>query len=150
MAEKAEKRRIYHKNYMRHIRENPERLRDYKERMHKKSQKEWAARKDDQSFKEIRAKNWQDWLQKKWDGAFAIYGRKCSCCGVDEPLFLCLHHKHLDGHVDRKLESYYGCLRDAVQNPNPEKYEMLCYNCHRAIHANNGVCPHRNRGKEDV
>lgn len=74
------------------------------------------------------------------------YGHACICCGVTETLFLELHHPKGDGKADRLRRggntlTLYVWL---IKNGFPEGYELLCANCHRAIHqSQDGLCPHK-------
>ena len=71
------------------------------------------------------------------------YGRKCTCCGEAEPLFLTLEHLNGDGAAHRKARRGYGTYRDVVMLGFPaERYTILCFNCNSAKARNRGICPH--------
>lgn len=77
------------------------------------------------------------------------YGGKCACCGEDQYEFLTLHHKNGDGEAHRR--ELFG---NANVGGSPFAWkirkmgfpdvglEVLCYNCHLAIHRY-GSCPHQ-------
>lgn len=74
---------------------------------------------------------------------FQVYGARCSCCGETTERFLTLHHIGGGGNEDRAQNTSLGVIRRAVTSKNPKTYEILCFNCHMAIHMNGGICPHK-------
>lgn len=72
-------------------------------------------------------------------------GRKCQCCGEDNPLFLTLDHVQNDGAKHRasfnstNVELIY---QQAKREGWPkDKYQLLCMNCNFA-RGHFGSCPH--------
>ena len=89
---------------------------------------------------------WQREQRAKFrEAAVTGYGHKCICCGVSETVFLEIHHPEGNGKVDRKEKG--GSLyfyRWLVENNFPQGYELVCANCHKAIHqSKDGICPHK-------
>jgi len=72
---------------------------------------------------------------------FEIYGKRCVCCGEDNPLFLTLDHINNNGAKHRK-ETKSGNYDDMIKNPNKSKYQILCHNCNSGKHRGHGICPH--------
>ena len=90
-----------------------------------------------------------------------MYGYVCACCGEFNPKFLTLDHIKNDGADERAFIVWDGppqfkkpmprmsyrptmhFLRDAVLKYQPEKYQILCFNCNCARAHNDGVCPHK-------
>ncbi len=78
------------------------------------------------------------------------YGHKCVCCTESETLFLEIHHPNGDGKADRARTggnslTFY---RWIAANNFPQGYELLCANCHRAIHqSGDGICPHKKKNQ---
>jgi len=84
----------------------------------------------------------------------AMYGKVCACCGQDDPRFLTLDHIKNDGGEHRKKMSNHQIYCDATSNYQPERYQLLCYNCNMARHFNIGidgigVCPHKDKTKDE-
>ena len=74
------------------------------------------------------------------------YGHACICCGEAETLFLEIHHPNGDGKADRERHGGNSMLfyKWLIKEDFPGNYELLCANCHRAIHqSKDGVCPHK-------
>jgi hypothetical protein len=81
--------------------------------------------------------------QKRKDEVYNAYGGYiCRCCGETDPIFLTIDHVNNDGYVHRKQfkTDIYSWLRT---NGYPSGFQVLCWNCNRAKHYNNGICPHR-------
>jgi len=77
----------------------------------------------------------------------AYGGCFCSCCGVEDLIFLTLDHVNNDGNIDRKTNrkagtNLYIFLRKH-QYPDKKRYQVLCMNCQFSKQYNNGICPHR-------
>lgn len=78
--------------------------------------------------------------------AMAAYGGRCSCCGVDDLIFLTVDHVDENGADHRRqifgdskyTAKTYRWLRD---NDYPVGFQILCFNCNFAKHW--GGCPHR-------
>ena len=96
---------------------------------------------------EINARRRERYIEKK-RLVYEHYGKKCACCGEDEPLFLDVDHINNDGHKfrDKKgrraIRNIYQWL---VQKNFPQGFQILCANCNQAKRRNNGVCPHLSR-----
>jgi hypothetical protein len=78
-----------------------------------------------------------------------MYGGKCACCGEDDIRFLSLDHVNNDGSEHRKTLRDNQILANAVANYQPDKYQILCYNCNCGRSSNGGVCPHKSMSKTD-
>ena len=78
------------------------------------------------------------------------YGRRCSCCGEDDPLFLTLEHLNGDGKIHReKKGSKEGMLFDLRRQAWPkDRYALLCFNCNCGKARNDGRCPHEDQWAE--
>ena len=70
------------------------------------------------------------------------YGRKCACCGEDNPGFLSMDHINQDGWAHRKHGSGNAIYRYAITNGFPDTLQILCFNCNYGRARNGGVCPH--------
>jgi hypothetical protein len=79
----------------------------------------------------------------------SMYGGKCVCCGQDEPRFLTLDHVNSDGSKHRQNLADNQIMANAVANYQPELYQILCYNCNCGRSANGGICPHKDKTKEE-
>jgi hypothetical protein len=77
------------------------------------------------------------------------YGGKCSCCGEDDYRFLTLDHVTSDGAEHRKGLWDAQIYSDAIKLYQPEKYQVLCFNCNCAKQSNGGICPHKSESKEE-
>jgi hypothetical protein len=76
--------------------------------------------------------------------AVAAYGgKKCVCCGENEPAFLSIDHIDGGGNQHKKEvgkgAAFYRWLRD---NSYPSGFQVLCMNCQFGKRIN-GVCPHQ-------
>jgi hypothetical protein len=77
---------------------------------------------------------------------FDHYGRKCTCCGETEEIFLTIDHINGGGSKQRKElggsgNRFYEWL---VNNNFPEGFQVLCRNCNWAKAF--GLCPHKRIG----
>jgi hypothetical protein len=73
---------------------------------------------------------------------FQIYGDTCSCCGEFNQRLLTLDHINNDGNLERKEKPTIKIYKDAIENINLNKYQILCYNCNMGKYLNKGICPH--------
>ena len=74
----------------------------------------------------------------------AALGGECVCCGEKEYDFLQIDHIYNDGaehRRERKTKGGASLLIDVVKR-GPERYQVLCANCHLAK-SKNLICPHK-------
>jgi len=88
---------------------------------------------------------WQRNARHKYKAlAVSAYGGVCTCCSETRIAFLEIHHPNGDGKADR--ERFRGNSLTFYQwlskNKYPLGYEILCANCHKALHGE-GICPHK-------
>lgn len=84
--------------------------------------------------------NWiSPWKRKKYK-FIELYGGKCECCGEIEERFLTLDH--VNGQVGKKKEKTALAMGWAINNYQPEKYRILCWNCNQAVRWGR-ICPHK-------
>lgn len=91
-------------------------------------------------------KSWATWRNEAWGKVLAHYGRKCVCCGEDNPGFLTIDHKDGTGHVDRKANKNRGgwtFYYKIVKLGFPKNLQLLCFNCNCGKQRL-GRCPHEN------
>ncbi len=71
------------------------------------------------------------------------YGNgSCACCGEREIMFLTIGH--VDGGGCKHLKEIgYNLYFWLKRNDYPKGFQVLCFNCNRGKHLNNGVCPHQ-------
>jgi hypothetical protein len=76
-----------------------------------------------------------------------MYGNRCMCCGETDRILLTLDHVKNDGKHERSEGGSKQRLsyKRATQRYDPERYQILCYNCNIGKARNNGVCPHKTR-----
>jgi len=71
------------------------------------------------------------------------YGKKCACCGEDNPVLLVIDHINGNGQADRSLKgrgrAMYAHLKK-LGYPRGE-YRLLCHNCNMSL-GFFGYCPH--------
>jgi hypothetical protein len=82
-------------------------------------------------------------MQKRKDEVYNAYGGYiCKCCGETDAIFLTIDHVNNDGYLHRKQfkTDIYSWLRT---NGYPAGFQVLCWNCNRAKHYNDGICPHQ-------
>lgn len=79
----------------------------------------------------------------------ALYGGQCSCCGQTDPRFLTLDHVKNDGNEHRKDFADSSIMMLAIRNFQPERFQILCYNCNCGKSTNGGVCPHKDKTLEE-
>jgi len=73
----------------------------------------------------------------------AMYGGQCSCCGESDPRFLTLDHVKGDGGEHRKELFDQQIVSLAIRDFQPDRFQVLCFNCNCGRSANGGVCPHK-------
>ncbi len=76
------------------------------------------------------------------------YGRRCACCGEDEPLFLELDHVDNDGAQHRRMigSSAKQLYTEVKRQGFPKgKYQLLCANCNQGKKRGGGICPHKSK-----
>lgn len=73
-----------------------------------------------------------------------LYGSKCACCGEAIEAFLTLDHIHDDGKDHRAMfkGASQRVMQDAVDNPDFNRYQILCWNCQMAKRYHE-ICPHK-------
>ncbi len=80
----------------------------------------------------------------------AYGGYRCSWCGIDEPLVLCLDHVANNGRDHRREigsiggHKFYKWLRDEGY---PDGFQVLCMNCNHGKYRNGGVLPASLQGR---
>lgn len=80
----------------------------------------------------------------------AYGGYRCSWCGIDEPLVLCLDHVENNGRTHRQQigsiggHRFYKWLKD---NAYPPGFQVLCMNCNHAKYRNGGLLPLALKGR---
>lgn len=80
---------------------------------------------------------------------------KCTCCGVDNPLFLTLDHVQGGQRALRRLQkqglepSFYEYARAVNEGIPRDKYDCLCFNCNCAK-GFFGECPHKSGVTRDA
>lgn len=93
--------------------------------------------------------NRQRYHQKLRMAAFAAYGGRCACCGLDEWEFLVIDHVDGGGRIHR-LEIGGGVEKRGVgagmylwlkRSGYPSGFQVLCANCNMAKERAGG-CPH--------
>ena len=89
------------------------------------------------------------WLKEAHQTIFDWYGKKCSCCGENEQLFLTIDHINNDGaklrrSFPRSGTSFYLWLARQIRKKSaPIDLQTLCYNCNCGKQRNKGICPHQ-------
>lgn len=79
----------------------------------------------------------------------SMYGGECSCCGQTDPRFLTLDHIGSDGNEHRKDLACNQIMTLAIRHFDPNRYQVLCYNCNCGKSTNGGICPHKDKSLED-
>lgn len=72
-----------------------------------------------------------------------MYGNKCNCCGESNYEFLTIEHR-LGQRGQPRKDTSREAYKKAIENYNPEVYEILCMNCNHAK-GRYGYCPHNNK-----
>jgi serine/threonine protein phosphatase PrpC len=78
------------------------------------------------------------------------YGGKCACCGEKEPRFLTLDHINNNGSEHRRSINRGQFYPWVIKNGFPNDLQLLCWNCNLGKYHNNGVCPHKERGRNEM
>lgn len=104
-------------------------------------QKEWAEKNKEKR----KLQNRKYWLKLRKQ-VFDHYGNSCVCCGESISQFLTIDHVNGGGRTHRKKvgSAIYRWLR---HNNYPSGFQTLCFNCNYGKYVNNGICPHKIKGK---
>lgn len=78
---------------------------------------------------------------KRRDDVLKMYGGRCSCCGVEDLVFLALDHVQGGGSKFRREHDSRVAYRLALEEYQPELFQILCHNCNWA--KSHGGCPHK-------
>lgn len=100
--------------------------------------------KDTPSQLRSRAKAKENKLECR-DAALAHYGNKCVCCGEPEKVFLTFDHINGGGNQHRgdiKRQRFSTIGEWLLKNQFPDDFQILCFNCNWAKHANK-ICSHK-------
>lgn len=81
--------------------------------------------------------------KEQWDIVLDHYGRKCTCCGESNVLFLTVSHVNNDGAKHRKQIGERQIVKWMIENNFPDGLTIECYNCNMGRTRNKGVCPHK-------
>jgi hypothetical protein len=120
-------------------------IQEYKRQWHERNREKVISRVNEwvKNNPEKRRKNALAYYYRLQHEAIVRYGGyKCSWCGIDEPLVLCLDHVENNGRAHRKEvgstggHRFYKWLRD---NDYPPGFQVLCMNCNHGKHRNGGV-----------
>ena len=65
-------------------------------------------------------------------------GRRCVCCGETDEIYLEVDHVFNDGNKERKKRSHKWEVVYKKLQAEPGRYQILCCNCNKAKHYNNG------------
>jgi hypothetical protein len=81
-----------------------------------------------------------------------MYGMECACCGERNIRFLTIDHVQNNALLSRtwgpNMITSQDVMRDAVTRYQPDKYQVLCYNCNMGKAHNYGICPHKEVRRE--
>lgn len=120
---------------------NPQGRRSYhycaKHRLVRKEQKKLEYLKNKKNYNEKNLARYHN-LRRKF---FEMYGNQCACCGENHYMFLSLDHINGGGNKHRGESSSYKIYGQAVKTYQPDKYQVLCYNCNFAK-SDDKECPH--------
>lgn len=125
--------------YRAYAEKNKEKLRKYRQEYYQKNRDKIIekGRKWSRGNKKRKHENYMSWR----DRFLNMYGRRCSCCGETIVEFLTI--EHIQGRNDHRAKrSSYKDYRDAIQEYQPDIYEVLCMNCNHAK-GRFGFCPHQ-------
>lgn len=101
----------------------------------KKNDSEWMSKRHARMKMYDEKRYWKIRLQM-----IAMYGGKCACCGEEEFLFLTIDHIH--GNEEHKGWNTRSLYKNIVEQNDPSKFQVLCWNCNSGRARNGGVCPH--------
>ncbi len=89
--------------------------------------------------------SWKAMKQTLRKEFYEKYGGKCNCCGEGNWKFLTIDHVQNDGGKERKALSgnSIALYKKALERIDPERYQILCYNCNCGRAYNGDVCPHK-------
>lgn len=93
---------------------------------------------------EAREKARNSWYKHKVK-FLEMYGGKCKCCGITDEVFLTIDHINGQEGIHPK-ECWSKAYKDAINNYDPTKYRILCFNCNMAYRFNR-TCPHQIKEK---
>ena len=79
------------------------------------------------------------------------YGNCCACCNETTYWFLTVDHVNGDGAEHRRQlrpktkgspprRTLYSAV---LKDPDPSRYQILCWNCNCGRQLNGGICPHK-------
>ena len=137
----------------RYAEESRKTIQEYRRRYHANHREEiiakvteWARKNPDRHRKNALA-----YYYRLQHAAIEAYGGyRCSWCGIDEPLVLCLDHVENNGREHRQQvgsvggHKLYKWLRD---NAYPPGFQVLCMNCNHAKYRNGGTLPLSLKGR---
>lgn len=78
-----------------------------------------------------------------------VYGGKCVRCGFLDGRALQLDHIQGDGYKEKADKNYYRFLKRVTDNPDFERFQLLCANCNWIKRHENNENPHLNRPKNN-
>ena len=108
-----------------------------------KYRKEYLQRPKVKARSRVACKKFRDKIRNE---ILLHYGKKCICCGEQEPLFLTIDHINNDGRKHRKSIGKFGGAEFHYwvwKNNFPNNLQILCWNCNLGKHRNKGICPHK-------
>lgn len=83
----------------------------------------------------------RNWLKLKTE-FLDLYGGCCNCCGESNYKLLTLDHIHGGGTQHRKKIRLRQIYKEAIDDYQPDKYQVLCYNCNFCV-GMHGSCLHK-------
>jgi hypothetical protein len=92
-------------------------------------------------------------FKKKWEGKYrqvrleikSDFGGKCERCDYSGcTRALCFHHRY-----GRKVGEKSGGVKISEVRKHPERFVLLCANCHTEEHCNYGCATHRNANETE-
>jgi hypothetical protein len=86
---------------------------------------------------------WVKSLARLRNQIYGHYGRRCSCCGLGDELFLSIDHVNGNGNKQRtSLGGTRGFYKWLIENEFPNDVQIMCFNCNMGRYRNKGGCPH--------
>ena len=88
----------------------------------------------------------RSFLARKRAEALAALGGACKCCGETADAFLTIDHINNDGAEERRKNKNHraGVWTYYIQvRKQPERYQILCWNCNSAKQFCKTGCPHK-------